>query len=440
MDNTMYAGFHAIDVTPPMGLNIPGYYHPRYADGVETELLLRAAAFVCGDQKAVVFNCESIGIRAAAFEIIKKKVAARCGISEDAIYINCVHSHTSFRILPIGEATDDLDIFMLRLYQQFCDCAQFAFEDLKPCSLQVATGKAEETAFVRRYRMADGTARTNPSLGDPNIVCPIGKPDERVFVIRVQREGGKEILIVSFATHADMIGGTKYTPDWPGYLVRTLDNALDHQVHSMFLLGCEGNCGTRNAMSNKKRVKGPALAKKLARKVAAEVLRIYDSAEPVASQTLSYCCKYVQIGKNAYDPAQLPMAQEITKIYKESGIHAPELKDYPMKAQEALRIVANLSRPEFFNLRISGLRIGDIALVGMPGEPFASIGMDVVEKSKVPLTLVTACTNGHEGYYPDAQAYKESGYSYERASSPFASDCGQILIEGALDVIDQLFQ
>ncbi len=442
MENTMHAGFHCVEVQPPLGINVPGYYHARPAEGTADPLHLRATAFACGEQKAVIFNCESIGIKADAFEIIKKLVAEVCEISEDAIYINCIHSHTSYRILAVDEEETTLNIFLRHLYRQFADCAKLAFNDLKPCTILTAIGDAKGIANVRRYRMKDGTARTHPKAGDPDIVGHIGTPDEHVRLIRIQREGAKEILIVHFGTHADMIGGRYYTPDWPGYLVNTLDRALDNEVHTMFLLGAEGDCGTANVLSTLVQItpRGIARSKGFARKVAGAVLRVYDSAQPAESDVLRFAYKYVQIGKNDYDPADLPMVDEIAKIYREKGSKAPELKEFPMKYVEALRIRANLKRPEFFNLRISGLRVGDVTFVGIPGEPFASIGMDIAEKSNAPMTVVTACTNGHEGYYPDTQAYKEPGYCYEKASSPFASDCGEILINGALDVIAELYK
>ena len=130
MENrALYAGFASVKVTPPMGNHIPGYYHKRYSDGFLTELYLRATAFSDGENKAVIFACDAIGMKASYFDILKKKIAQRCDMSEDAIYITCTHSHTSYRITVPAEASeDDNDIFLKRLYQQFCDCAQFAFD------------------------------------------------------------------------------------------------------------------------------------------------------------------------------------------------------------------------------------------------------------------------------------------------------------------------
>lgn len=438
MENVMYAGFHSVEVQPPLGLRIPGYYHVRLAAGTADPLHLRCTAFAYGEEKAVIFNCEAIGMYAGAYEIIKKKVAQQCGISEDAVYINCVHSHTSYVIFTPGEEMDDMDIHLHRLFRIFADCAKLALEDLKPCTIRTAIGEAKGIAFVRRYRMKDGTVRTNAPYGDPNVVGPIGTPDEHVRVIRILREGAKEILIVHFGNHADMIGGNLFTPDWPGYLVQNLDTVLEGKVNTMFLLGVQGDLNHRDFYHPRLELKGVDNAKSAARMLTGAVLRVYDLAKPVAADTLRLAHKYVQVGKNTYNPEDLPMVEEIVKIYREKGDKAPELQNYPMKHQEALRIKANLARPEFFNLRISGLRVGDIAFIGFPGEPFASIGMEVVKNSNMPMTLVSSCTNGYEGYYPDSQAYKEPGYSYEKCASPFAPNCAEILIEGALDVLEQL--
>lgn len=438
MENTMYAGFHCVEIQPPLGLRIPGYYNIRLAEGTADPLYLRAAAFACGEEKAVVFNVECIGMNAAACDIVRKRIQDACGIPEDAVYINCIHSHTSYIIVPPDPELDDMDIHLHKVFQQFVDCAKLALNDLKPCTILTATGEAKGIAFVRRYRMKDGTVRTNPPYGDPDVVAPIGQPDDHVRLIRIQREGAKEILIVHFGNHADMIGGNLYTPDWPGYLVRDLDAVLEGKVNTMFLLGPEGDLNHRNFYNPLLTLKGVDNAKGAARMLTGAVLRVYDLAKPVACDTLRIAHKYVQVGKNTYDPAQLPMAEEIAKIYRTKGSAAPELRDYPMRCPEALRIVANMARPEFFNLRISGLRLGDIAFIGIPGEPFASVGLDIVAKSNMPMTLVTAITNGYEGYYPNAAAYNEPGYSYEKCASPFAPDCAAKLIEGAMDVLKQL--
>lgn len=436
-ENHLYAGFHCTTIRPPMGIDVPGYFSPRHADGFITDLHLRAAAFACGDQKAIIFSCEAVGIRADAFRVIKKKIAERCRMDEDAIYINCIHSHTSYRItLPSSKMTDD-DIFKLHLQQQFVDCAQFAFEDLKPCTVKIAEGEAKGVGFIRRYRMKDGTCKTNPKMGSPDILHPEGEQDNSLQLIRFIRVGAKEIIMVAFSTHADVIGGSKFCADWPGYTVEYINGAFQGEVESMMLLKTEGDTNHVNPfMPEGTPRKGVDIAKRMARVLAGETLKIYDGATDVPSNKIVAFTKDLKIGKNAYDPADVPVAEKIRKIYLEKGNQAAELKDYTMGVPEALRIIANLSRPEFFELRMHALQIGNLAFVGIPGEPFTSIGRAITEGSKMDMTIVTACTNGHEGYYPDYPAFAEDGY--ESKWTPFASNCGEILINGGLEMISKM--
>ena len=435
--NTLFAGFHCVTVRPPMGINVPGYFSPRYADGFLSDLHLRATAFKCGDQKAIIFSCEAVGIRADAFHVIKKKIAERCDVDENAVYINCIHSHTSYRITLPGSELNDDDIFKHRLQQQFVDCAQFAFEDLKPCTVKIAEGEAKGVGFIRRYRMKDGTCKTNPKMGSPEILRPEGEQDNSLQLIRILRDGGKEIVMVAFSTHADVIGGTKFCADWPGYTVDYINGAFQGEVEAMMLLKAEGDTNHVNAFWPEGTPrKGVDIAKRMARILAGEALKIYDSAADVACNKVAAFTNDLKIGKNAYDPADVPTAEAIRKIYLEKGNQAPELKEFKMGVPEALRIIANLSRPEFFEIRMHALQIGNLAFVGIPGEPFTSIGRTITEGSKMNMTIVTACTNGHEGYYPDYPAFAEDGY--ESKWTPFASNCGEILINGGLEMIDQM--
>jgi len=437
-DKVLQVGYHQLKVTPPMGVDIPGYYNVRLSDGIINDLYIRAAAFFDGEKKAVIFSCDSIGMRTAAFNILKKMIAERCQIDVESIYITCTHSHTSYRITVPTDAYDANDIFLHRLFQQFCDCAQFAFEDLKPCTMRINSGSVQGVGFIRRYRMKNGICKTNPGIGNPDVVGYVGEQDESVQIVRLIREGAKEILMVNFGTHADVIGGNKYCTDWPGYLVETVSGALNNEVEVMMLVGAEGDSNHVNVFQPKgTKSKGLHVSKRMARIIGGEVLKIYDFAKEVPSAKIDYFVKPVKIGKNPYDPADVPEAREVMRIHLEKGLEAKEeLKKYRVSVPLAERILENLDRPEFFELQVSALQIGNVAFVGMPGEPFTSIGRAVKENSKMDMTVFTCLTNGGDGYFPDAVAFSEEGY--ERTASPFAHDCAQILIDAGNAAIAEM--
>ena len=439
MEEKLYAGYHKINVTPPLGLPVPGYFAQRTSDGILSDLYLRCTAFAQGEKKALVFSIDAISLNAQAFDIISDMITQATGVETDGIYITCVHSHTAFRVTKPSDELTDTDVFLRWLFQQFTTCAKLALEDLKPAALKSAKGEAKGVGFIRVYRMKDGSVRTNPGFGNPDIVEPLSRQDEQVQLIRVVREGGSEILMVNFGTHSDTVGGSKYCADWPGYLCDTLENAFDAQADAMVLVGAQGNSNHMDFFKPKgtpyKSV--DLYAKRMARILAGEVLKIYDEAVD-CEPSLAYGSRIAKVGKNDYDPATVPMAQELVDLYKKYGnYNEPIFATYPMKVPEACRIINNLSRPEFFELRVSGMKIGGIGFIGIPGEPFVSIGMDIKEHSPMEMTWVTSQTNGGQGYYPDALAFAQKD-GYERTSSPFAPNCAKVLAEEAITLLNAL--
>ena len=440
MEERLSAGYYKVKVTPPLGLPVPGYFAQRTSDGILSDLYLRCTAFASGEKKALVYSIDAISLNAQAFEIISKMVSEFCGVEADGIYITCVHSHTAFRVTKPSDELTDTDVFLRWLFKQFCTCGQLALEDLKPCTVKMAKGEAKGVGFVRVYRMKDGSVRTNPGFGNPDIVEPLSQQDHQLQLMRVVREGGSEILMVNFGTHSDSVGGSKYCADWPGYLCDTLENAFGGNADAMVLVGAQGNSNHMDFFKPKGTpYKGVEYyAKPMARVLAGEVLKIYDQAVETGENTLSYGHHIAKVGKNAYDPATVPMAQELVDLYKKFGnYNEPIFETYPMKVPEACRIINNLSRPEFFELRVSGLNVAGVGFIGIPGEPFVSIGMDIKAQSPLENTWVTSQTNGGQGYYPDALAFAQKD-GYERTSSPFAQNCGQVLIEEGLALLNEL--
>src|SRR5205807_970943 len=87
---------------------------------------------------------------------------------------------------------------------------------------------------------------------------------------------------------------------------------------------------------------------------------------------------------------------------------------------------------------------GDIHLVGLPGEPFVELGLEI--RRHAPAGVVVAgYANGCPGYVPHRSAYEEGGYEVLHAHragycrpSAFAPEAGELLVEAALRSIEEL--
>jgi neutral ceramidase len=71
----------------------------------------------------------------------------------------------------------------------------------------------------------------------------------------------------------------------------------------------------------------------------------------------------------------------------------------------------NLTRP----YEVQAMRLGDLLLVGLPGEVFVEYALQIDEGAPQAQTATMAYANDNVGYVPTAAAYAEGGYEVTQA-------------------------
>ena len=130
--------------------------------------------------------------------------------------------------------------------------------------------------------------------------------------------------------------------------------------------------------------------------------------------------------------------------HKYNDLHLAGRDDeIPFKAMMLTTVVAEAGRlvklehgPEFFPAILSGVKIGPIAMMGLPCEPFTGIGLAIKETEGYDLILPCCNTNAKVGYFPMMDAYLEGGY--EAKGSAFKAGSAEILIEESKKVLNDM--
>ena len=442
----MKSGFSRTVITPPLGTPICGYYERRLTKGVLDDLYIAAASFEDDGVKAVIITVDVCLLSTEQCNYARKLVAEACGIDEKSVFINCSHTHTGPIIGTKKNAFQDgsksYDDFF---YSTMAKTAKAAFVDMKESTLSVGSGKAEKISFVRRFRMKDGGVQTNPGVDNPNIDHALGTPTDTVKVLRVDRDGGDDLLFVSFGTHADSVGGELISGDWPAFVRETVERAVP-DVKCLFLLGAQGDVNHINpapTAGDRKGLeydsfdgvpRGYEHAKHMGRKVAAAALGIMDKTEPIASKGISFGSKAISIPSNQ-DNARLPEARKISDLYKAGRAHELpyEKMELTTVVAEANRIVMLENGPDAFPFVLSALKIGDFVLAGLPGECFVEIGRTIERENGGDSVFVCCLTNGGDTYFPTSSAYDEGGY--EARSSRLKKGGDKILTDGMAELL-----
>ena len=456
--NNLSVGFARVNITPMMGIGIVGYFVPRFAEGVLDELYINALALEAGGDKAVLLTLDNCGIgREVAMDFVAS-ISKAVGIPEEAIVLHCTHTHTAPPLIdpdmpaPLNGDFESVDPGKEKAYYEFvrtrlCDAAQFALADLKRAKMGYGIGDAPNFAFVRRFRMRDGSVQTNPGVDNPNIDHPIGDVDERVNVLRFDREADS-IVLVNFGNHPDVVGGNLISGDWPALTRDVVEKVLDRTK----CLVCNGAQGDVNHVNVHPRggylngmfhdfddvSRGYSHSQYMARVVTGGVLQAFDKVQYVDVDTISCIRRTIQVASNMPTKEELVQAEHIHALH-EAGRDG-ELPYSGMMlttmVAEAGRMVKLQNGPESFPMELSGIAIGPVALIGIPGEPFTGIGRGLKEAPGWDLVLPCCLTNGNEGYFPMQEAYDEGGY--ESQSSFFKAGVAEFLIEEGTKLLNDL--
>lgn len=451
--NTLRAGFARVNVTPAMGIPLNGYFVTRIADGVLDELEINALALEAGGKRAVLLSVDSCSIATYILDEARDRISAATALPREAVYIHTTHSHTTPYCDPNHPRLPEECKAIVEEYKQFflrraTDAASMAIADLKDARMGLGVGCAPNVAFVRRYRMKDGSIKTNPGVHNPDIVAPIGEVDERVNVLRFDRVGADSIALLNVGNHPDTVGGCKISADWPGFARRSLEKAIDG-VKCIFFNGAQGDVNHVNVHPTSGDFndmfvdfddvsRGYGHARHMGRVVAAAAMQVWDKVCYTDVDSIRYENKTISV------PSNMPTAEELPLAHKYADLHnAGKDSEIPYEGMmlttvvaEALRMVRLEHGPESFPMTFSALSVGNVAFFGIPGEPFNGIGRAVKESCGWDMVLPTCLTNGSEGYFPMKDAYDEGGY--EARSSGFKSGVAELIIKIGLEMLEEI--
>ncbi|MBQ8551668.1 MAG: neutral/alkaline non-lysosomal ceramidase N-terminal domain-containing protein [Clostridia bacterium] len=453
--NNLKVGYAKNNINPPLGIAVCGYYIDRFAKGFVDDLEVHAMVLTDGKTDIAMVGVDICYMVIGLVDRIRAQIEAQTGIKQENIYLNATHTHTgpdmSYGGMSADCATNALTVrYTEFLITRIADAVKLAQADVKPARMGFCVGYApERVAYIRRYKMKDGSTMTCPPINDPNIDYPLGKLDQRVNVLRFDREGGCSVVLVNYGVHADTVNGELICSDFPGWMRKTLAAALDGTA-CMFFPGAQGDVGSTHVnpapgdmndteISFDNEMKSPGMARFVGRALAGTVLQVYDKVAYVDVEDIGVYHKTMKIPANVPAPEDLPLAHKYKELH-DAGRDC----DIPYTAMELTTVVAEAIRmcnlengPEYFEMDLTGVRLGSVALVGIPGEPFTDIGVSVKEAAEgFDLIMPCALTNGSYGYFPMKSAYDEGGY--EARSSKFKAGVAEKIIAYAKELLGDM--
>ncbi|MCU0229475.1 MAG: neutral/alkaline non-lysosomal ceramidase N-terminal domain-containing protein [Bryobacterales bacterium] len=425
-------GLAAVDITPPPGAPMAGYYFNRAAEGVHDPLQAKAMVLESGTTRVALVSCDLLSMPGDIAAEARLRISRDPGIAPSHVMISATHTHTG-PVLLTGQIRYNLEGELLRIGRQYTNelpgriqqAVAAASANLRPVRLLRARAQQASLTFNRRFWMKDGTVGWNPGKGNPNIVRVAGPIDPEVAVLAVESMKGDPLgAIVNYALHLDTVGGMRYSADYPFTLARNLQEARGEGFFTMFTLGAAGNLNHIDVSSGRPQ-KGQEEAARIGTVLAATVLESLRDAAPIATGELRASTRTVSLPLAAFTAEELEWARRTAATF--GGPSPAPFLDL-VKASRVLATAERQGRP--IEAEVQVISIGrDVAWVALPGEIFTELGQAIKLASPFAWTSVVTLANDNPGYIPDRKAHAQG--AYEAISARVAPGSGELLVEAA---------
>jgi len=410
----LQAGFSRIEITPPLAYEIPGGFFKNFATDIHDPLFVRAAWLDDGDTAIAIVSVECVFFTDECYA--RARELAREWLGQDfALLMAATHTHSGG---PTGDVlmSEADPRYVNWVAEQAATAITLAAKRALPCQLGAGVGAAEGVAFNRRFRMKDGTTRTNPGFQNPDMVERLGPDDPAVPFIAAFHGGDIAGCIVNFACHSTFMGGSAYSGDYAAQIEQSLG------YPTVFLPGAIGDVNQCDFVDGKKEeASGEGAASRAGRVIKegimGELMEVIGEPNPVLrakSQTIDL-------------PLRGPTPEQVAEA-KETWANRGEMTTKEVYARELILLDEMLQQQDSISCRLQALQIGPMRIGAAAVQPFCQIGLDV--KEGFGPAMFVGLANGHLGYVGYEHHYVEGGYELDlKRTSKLAPGTGETIVE-----------
>lgn len=427
----MKAAAKAVELICDDTMVIAGGIHPCYAQGQEGQLRATALVLKEGGNKLCLVSCDVLMVERDILDEAARRIEALSGIPFANILVAATHTHHAPSTVRVHGYDRD-EKFVKHLQEAIVSAALQANGEIDAKDALAADANAELHFWLSQEATVGQNSRL--LLSDETIfwvgpyddaIRPTGPFDPELPVLAFRKPDGQlKALVFNHSTHT--IGtrkGNVRSPSFYGLAAQELEEELGGTA--LFLLGAAGSThnlvlSTDEMVSRIKKAIKEGLTKAQRREVKQVVAvkeeftyRVRTFDEKSEEQAVTFYCQ-------------------------------KRIKDDPEATIEVFRRMRQALAPHQGEERKTWLQvllIGDIALVGIPGELFTSLGIDIKRRSPFRYTYIVTLANDWIGYIPDEEGFRLGGYQVWTGFHSFVEKgTGEAIVNEAVRILMSLFQ
>jgi len=425
------AGLSKQNITPPIGSLLAGY-SPRTSEGIHDPLYSRALVLDDGRRKVVIIINDLLFIDKDLSLDVKKMIKEKINIPEDNIMIAATHTHSGPYLCP-SLFPNKVNIKWLKLLKEkMLKATYMAFKRRKPCNLYLGKEKCYEVGKNRR-----------------NLKGPID-PDVTILYLEDIKKNCIGIL-VNYACHPTVLGpeNKQITADFPYYMIAEIEKEMRAPV--MFVNGAAGNINVWGPGFQELSAIGISIpsrnfntAKYFGKILAKKALNAIKNLTLLPFYELRAETQIIELHLR-----ELPSLIEATAFLKKIEGKLEELQKLNlntlpteielMYAKHMIELILHVKNEKIMKTYLQALAVGNIALVGIPGELFVELGLELKKVSPFNETIIVGYANDYVGYIAPEKAYTQGGYETKPGWwCMLAPKNGEIILDATIKLLKKL--
>ena len=464
MSGRLKAGTAKVDITAPFTVPYLGYV-PRqaYFEGVHDRLCARALYLDLEGDAAAVITLDMLGVSKNLPDgdlrlRVLDRVGERLNLTSDTLLFCASHAHSTPELAGITSLShlDEARAWLNDLAADLAGCLVDAASASQPAEVRIGRGAIETISANRRVLDKNGALYKPPDRIPSEDMARPAPIDPDVNVVRFDFADGSHSAILNFTCHPTTVQvNPLVSADYPGVAAKAVEDNSEGCRECLFI---QGTCGDINPIGGSNvpdfeavESNGDALGRETVR-VLDEIARL----EPSSEEPLRVSVRDVEFPRRDL-PGPSPLSEHIQDALAsaydslrrlgeaESRDRVDELAEAAMQSVVASRVMTErLSEiakgHDPIGSTVHVLRLGELAIVGIPGEPFSRLGMAIKSRSPAGLTICAGYTNDFVGYLSDSESFAEGGYEVSLGPwCPVGPRGGAVAVRAALEQLAELW-
>jgi len=412
-DSSIFQGGVArVDLTPPLEMKVAlGGYGERMskpAVGVHDSVWAKALVLAKGDRRFALVTADVLAFPPRFKAAVLERLVAD-GWTPEQVMLLPSHTHTSFDMMALhpGNKFDipQVGIFQKELFERTAD--------------QLAD--VVRSAARRLVPVLAGSSRVSVPDRNRNRRRGLGTHDTDLTVTRVDTRDGKPLaVLVNWTAHPTFMDAQDmlFSGDWPGQLQRTVEALIGQGVVAMFYNGAEGDQSPTppvNAASHWER------AERYGREMGIESWRVWEKITPRKVDEFSWHTETIALPPIKWHP----------DFMKTGGA------EYGLNEAMIGGLLGALQPSQTHS---TVFRLGDLVILGVPGEMAAELGMTLKRQARGILgadcVTIGGLADEWVSYILPAEEWRKGGY--EASVSFYGDPLGETMLAGGLRAAKEL--